>query len=171
MSINTPIFSIAKDLNVESNRVLLACKKLGIKAKGATKKLNQQELSKFLVRSNELEGFSVIENYERIYDPHPSIFHVLGHMGYLSERDKTYFKSRIDQYTPSLWRRVGKSGVERIYEEQLRGKHGKRFFLRNARGQKKVEIGKEDFIEGSDLNISINFGDISSGIFFSSATF
>ena len=120
-------------------------------------KLNQQELSKFLVRSNELEGFSVIENYERIYDPHPSIFHVLGHMGYLSERDKTYFKSRIDQYTPSLWRRVGKSGVERIYEEQLRGKHGKRFFLRNARGQKKVEIGKEDFIEGSDLNISINF--------------
>ena len=26
-------------------------------------KLNQQELSKFLVRSNELEGFSVIENY------------------------------------------------------------------------------------------------------------
>ena len=67
------------------------------------------------------------------------------------------FKSRIDQYTPSLWRRVGKSGVERIYEEQLRGKHGKRFFLRNARGQKKVEIGKEDFIEGSDLNISINF--------------
>ena len=78
-------------------------------------------------------------------------------MGYLSERDKTYFKSRIDQYTPSLWRRVGKSGVERIYEEKLRGKHGKRFFLRNARGQKKVEIGKEDFIEGSDLNISINF--------------
>ena len=56
-----------------------------------------------------------------------------------------------------MWRRVGKSGVERIYEEQLRGKHGKRFFLRNARGQKKVEIGKEDFIEGSDLNISINF--------------
>ena len=30
MSINTPIFSIAKDLNVESNRILLACKKLGI---------------------------------------------------------------------------------------------------------------------------------------------
>jgi len=46
MSINTPIFSIAKDLNVESNRVLLACKKLGIKAKGATKRLNEEELKK-----------------------------------------------------------------------------------------------------------------------------
>ena len=46
MSNNTPIFTIAKDLNVESNRILLACKKLGINAKGATKRLNKQELEK-----------------------------------------------------------------------------------------------------------------------------
>ena len=46
MSINTPIFSIAKDLNVESNRILLACKKLGINAKGATKRLNEEEFKK-----------------------------------------------------------------------------------------------------------------------------
>ena len=46
MSINTPIFNIAKDLNVESNRILLACKKLGINAKGATKRLNEEELKK-----------------------------------------------------------------------------------------------------------------------------
>ena len=46
MSIKTPIFSIAKDLNVESNRILLACKKLGINAKGSTKRLNEEELKK-----------------------------------------------------------------------------------------------------------------------------
>ncbi len=46
MSINTPIYNIAKDLNVESNRILLACKKLGINAKGATKRLNEEELEK-----------------------------------------------------------------------------------------------------------------------------
>ena len=46
MSNNTPIFTIAKDLNVKSNRVLLACKKLGINAKGATKRLNKEELEK-----------------------------------------------------------------------------------------------------------------------------
>ena len=49
MSINTPIFSIAKDLNVESNRILLACKKLGINAKGATKRLNKEETEKIKV--------------------------------------------------------------------------------------------------------------------------
>jgi len=46
MTINTPIYTIAKDLNVESNRVLSACKKLGIDAKGATKRLNKEELEK-----------------------------------------------------------------------------------------------------------------------------
>ena len=42
----TPIFTVAKDLNVESNRILLACQKLGIKAKGAAKRLNKEELEK-----------------------------------------------------------------------------------------------------------------------------
>ena len=46
MPTNTPIFTIAKELDVESNRILLACKKLGINAKGATKRLNQEELEK-----------------------------------------------------------------------------------------------------------------------------
>ena len=46
MSINTPIFTIAKDLNIESSRILLACKRLGINAKGATKRLNKEELEK-----------------------------------------------------------------------------------------------------------------------------
>ena len=46
MSVTTPVFEIAKDLNVESNRVLSACKKLGINAKGATKKLNKEEFEK-----------------------------------------------------------------------------------------------------------------------------
>ncbi len=46
MPINTPIFTIAKDLKVGSNRILLACKKLGINAKGAAKRLNKEELEK-----------------------------------------------------------------------------------------------------------------------------
>ena len=46
MASNTPIYSIAKDLNIDSNRILLACKSIGINAKGATKRLNEEELEK-----------------------------------------------------------------------------------------------------------------------------
>ena len=46
MASNTPIYIIAKELNIESNRILLACKSIGINAKGATKRLNEEELEK-----------------------------------------------------------------------------------------------------------------------------
>ena len=46
MTSNYPIYSIAKDLNIESNKIILACKNLGINAKGATKRLSKEELEK-----------------------------------------------------------------------------------------------------------------------------
>ena len=46
MSLNTPIYEIAKELDIDSNRVMLACKSLGINAKGATKRLNKEQVEK-----------------------------------------------------------------------------------------------------------------------------
>ena len=46
MSFKTPIYSIAKELDIDSNRIILACKSIGINAKGATKRLNEKELEK-----------------------------------------------------------------------------------------------------------------------------
>ena len=49
MSTSFPIYSIAKELNTDSNRIILACKTLGIDAKGATKRLNIKEFEKIKV--------------------------------------------------------------------------------------------------------------------------
>tara|TARA_S200000501_G_scaffold133277_1_gene126040 strand:- start:129 stop:413 length:285 start_codon:yes stop_codon:yes gene_type:complete len=46
MTSNTPIYSLAKELEIDSKRIILACKKIGIAAKGATRRLNQDELEK-----------------------------------------------------------------------------------------------------------------------------
>ena len=46
MALNTPIYSIAKEIGIDSNRIILACKSIGINAKGATKRLNVEELAK-----------------------------------------------------------------------------------------------------------------------------
>ena len=43
---NTTIYSVAKELDIDSNRIILACKSMGIPAKGATKRLNEEELRK-----------------------------------------------------------------------------------------------------------------------------
>lgn len=46
MSTSSPIYSIAKELKTDSNRIILACKTLGINAKGPAKRLNSEELEK-----------------------------------------------------------------------------------------------------------------------------
>ena len=46
MTSKIPIYSLAKELDIDSNRIILACKKIGIPAKGATKQLNEEELEK-----------------------------------------------------------------------------------------------------------------------------
>ena len=120
-------------------------------------KISQEDLSKYLVRGSELRGFSIIEGYEREYNDHPSIFHVLGHMGYLNNTDIKYFSPKIDNYDSKLWRKVGKSGIERVYEKELQGQHGKNYFQRNARGDKRVTTGIAPFQEGEELSISIDY--------------
>ena len=119
--------------------------------------LSQEDLAKFLVRSSELSGFSINESYKRNYDPHPSIFHILGHLGFINDLDAEYFSQRIMGYDENLWQKVGKSGLERVYEQELRGKHGKRYFQRNARGNRKQITGIDNFIEGQELVTSINY--------------
>ena len=46
MASNTPIYTIAKELDIDTNRIISACKSIGIPAKGATKRLNDEELKK-----------------------------------------------------------------------------------------------------------------------------
>ena len=119
--------------------------------------LSQEDLAKYLVSGSDIIGFSVIEGYERQYNSHPSIFHVLGHMGYINNSDVKYFSPKINEYNKKLWSKVGKSGLERVYEQKLQGQHGKRFFQRNARGDRRVITDISPFTEGEELSISIDF--------------
>ena len=82
-------------------------------------KLSLEQLSKFLVRNNELNGFSILENYKRVYNSHPSIFHVLGHLGYINQSDEKYFmmmmtKMMMMMMMMSIWSNTG-AGQPEIY--------------------------------------------------------
>ena len=46
MTATTPIYLIAKNLGINSNRVILACNTLGIDAKASSKRLNKVEVEK-----------------------------------------------------------------------------------------------------------------------------
>ena len=44
-----------------------------------------------------------------------------------------------------------------MYEDQLQGQHGKKYFQRNARGDRRVTTDITPFQEGEELFISIDF--------------
>ena len=48
MESSKPIYKISKELGLDSNKIILACKTLGINAKGSTKRLNLFELEKII---------------------------------------------------------------------------------------------------------------------------
>ena len=48
MESSKPIYKVSKELGIDSNRIILACKTLGIHAKGSSKRLNNEELGKII---------------------------------------------------------------------------------------------------------------------------
>ena len=71
MDSKTPIYIVAKELDIDSNRILLACKSIGINAKGATKQLNKEELEK--VKNYFETGKNVSEEIVEINQKNTSI--------------------------------------------------------------------------------------------------
>ena len=48
MESSKPIYKISKELGFDTNKIILACKTLGINAKGSSKKLNSEELEQII---------------------------------------------------------------------------------------------------------------------------
>ena len=48
MESSKPIYKISKELGFDTNKIILACKNLGINAKGSSKRLNSEELEKII---------------------------------------------------------------------------------------------------------------------------
>jgi len=91
MASNTPIYSIAKELNIDSNRIILACKSIGINAKGATKRLNEEELEK--VKNYFETGKNVSEEIVEITQKNTSIKSKTNTIK--RETKKSYFPNRL----------------------------------------------------------------------------
>ncbi len=93
-----------------------------------------------------LKTFKIEEFDKRYYPTDPSLFHVIGYVGRPTAEDKDYFPGDI----------VGKNGLEKIYENYLKGMRGILIEETNAKGQVKKILYKKDSISGYNIKISID---------------
>jgi penicillin-binding protein len=111
---------------------------------------------------NAVNGVHVdTEHYgSKRYYPYGSLLaHTLGYISFATwEEIQTYNEGRDPNdglYTTDS--KVGKSGIEKLYERELRGKDGYYFFIRGTDGAVKKVIYRKHKVDGSDVMLTIDF--------------
>ena len=114
--------------------------------------LSWDEVSKILVRQYYLPGVFVEVEAERYYPYGEAYFHLLG---YVSRIDRWEYQKLKDKgYSPEDY--IGKTGIERLFEEYLRGENGRIEVERDARGRLGKVLGRVPPKAGKDLIINVN---------------
>ena len=113
--------------------------------------LDWTEVSRIAIHAPDLPGVSLDAGLLRSYPAGATMAHVLGYVGPVSERELSG-----DPLLELPEFRVGKNGVEKAYDEALRGRAGLSRFEVNALGREIKELYREDGEPGQDLTLTID---------------
>lgn len=115
-----------------------------------------------LSRLERIQGIHIdFKNYgsTRVYPYGSLLAHSLGYVGLASEAEvKSLNKDRdaVDGlYTTDST--VGKSGIERLYETELRGKDGFYYYIKRADGTVKTTLCRHECENGLDVYLTVDF--------------
>ena len=115
-------------------------------------KLNEKELSSFMVRKHKYSGFKAVPYLIRHYKYTDMLAHVVGYVGRINDKDL----KRLDKKRYKGSEYTGKLGLERFHENQLHGFPGSLTVETNAQGRVLKTIEKTPPISGQDLTLTID---------------
>jgi hypothetical protein len=105
--------------------------------------LTWEEVSRIQLNAADLPGIYIDEGLSRDYPFGPSMAHILGYVAAVNEKEAKQDDDPLLQ-VPGF--KIGKSGIEKRYEKELRGKGGSLKLEVNAYGRIMKEIEKNDGI-------------------------
>ena len=122
--------------------------------------LSNEDFAKAQDHLDEFPGFYIEARTTRAYTTHG----MANALGYVSEISK----GQLEDDKSGIYKQgdyIGQSGIEAFYEEQLRGKRGIRFKLRNVKGIEKgsfkageydtLSVPGQDLVTGIDLDLQL----------------
>lgn len=150
LSIETKAFSaeeITKQINAISSLSLDYYQPLFL-----ADNLGYEEALSIYLQSFSLPGIVLSNSNRRQYNlPSLSFSHVLGYIGKINEQE---LKDNKSSYTPIDY--IGKTGLEHIWEKELRGTPGVKQIEVTALGKEKSIVSEIPPVEGNDLVLSID---------------
>jgi penicillin-binding protein 2 len=115
--------------------------------------LTWEEVSRIEVNAPDLPGINIDVGETRAYPFGGAAAHALGYVASVSERELTG-----DPLLELPGFRIGKNGVERQYDLQLRGKAGNAEVEVNALGRVIRELRRQEGQPGQDVHLTIDVG-------------
>ena len=114
-------------------------------------RLTEDEIARFAVDRWRYPGVDLVPYFSRVY-PYGDLFaHVIGYVGRIDVRDR----ERLDE-TAAAFSHIGKTGLERDYEDALRGSVGFERIETNSDGRAIRTLGVVPATPGTDLRLSID---------------
>ncbi|MGE0108818.1 MAG: penicillin-binding protein 2 [Bdellovibrionales bacterium] len=115
--------------------------------------LSWEQVSRISLHMPELSGVDIEVGQIRAYPYGPTTAHVVGYTGLVTSEDQS---DKIAKTIPGF--RVGKSAIERQYDQALRGKPGDVQLEVNAHGRVVRELDHNPPVSGEDIRLTLDIG-------------
>ncbi len=118
-------------------------------------RISWEEISRVAVNAPALPGVTPEVGLSRLYPRRQDFAHVVGYVGPVSDADLDRYESpdpllRIPRF------QIGKVGVERQMEEELRGRAGTKRVEVNAVGRVMRELDRQEGEAGADIQLTVD---------------
>ena len=113
--------------------------------------LSWTEVARVAVHAHELPGISLDAGLVRAYPAGPALAHILGYVGPVAKHELSG-----DPLLELPEFRHGKDGIEKLYNDVLRGSAGLSRFEVNALGREIKEFERQDGRPGQDVELTID---------------
>ncbi|MEO6365076.1 MAG: penicillin-binding protein 2 [Luteimonas sp.] len=114
-------------------------------------KVDEDEAARFAVDRWRYPGVELVPYLSRVYPHGDLLTHVIGYVGRIDKKDLE--KSGMEN---SPFSHTGKTGIERYYEDALRGEIGYQRIETNVDGRALRTLGTDPATPGADLRLSID---------------
>lgn len=105
------------------------------------------------IQDMELPGIRVSVNYVRDYPYGDTAAHIIGYLGRISEEEKAEF---VDEKGYRLESLIGKSGIEKLFEDKLRGTDAVSRLQVDSGGNVTEQIDRQDTKKGNLVKLTID---------------
>jgi penicillin-binding protein 2 len=107
-------------------------------------------------RGEELTGVNIVIEPVRKYHVGSMASHIIGYMGRISKEDLEELEENGDDYEYETTDKIGKTGIEKVFEEYLRGEDGEKLIDMSVDGTITGEYISQEAVGGADVVLTID---------------